>query len=445
MIKAGDDLTLHRRELMSLIAALSLAAVAGPSAFAADAKGAWGARNARDLLVSGQAWDEFCDTLKTAAKVVDRFGNDIDDHDRAEWYRFLTRCMRWGFERFVENSDAARPLLMPFPWRVTINVTTPDQDHYFFDYFDTAKDYVIAGNRGTTPYFVIAVLTQMRPTDFATRNWAAAGIDGLKEYDQAIEKTTHFLSSDQMTFAPNGDFEIQVSRHKKQGNWLQLDPDSTWILVRAVHHERAKEISPTFKISPAKPVAPSRATPEQMTAALVETGQLVLGYANLLRLWWQDDLGQRLNRLRFSKSLYLTNGGVNDREFAFGAWKKSRDEALVFQFTPPEADYWILQMCNIWQENLDNYEEGRGRLNKFMAKAELDGSILAVFADQDPGMGGNWIDSGGWTKGIMGLRFIRTKGAPEVKSYLVPLKELRRKGRKLLTPDNAIASGETTE
>ena len=45
----------------------------------------------------------------------------------------------------------------------------------------------------------------------------------------------------------------------------------------------------------------------------------------------------------------------------------------------------------------------------------------------------------------MDLRFIRTRGAPEVKSYLAPLKELCRKGRKLLTPDNAIASGEKTE
>ena len=122
---------------------------------------------------------------------------------------------------------------------------------------------------------------------------------------------------------------------------------------------------------------------------LPAAGQGALGYAELVRSWWQDNLAKRPNRLRFSMATYLSNGGVADRQHGFGTWQRGPGQALVLEFTPPACEYWIFQLCNRWQENLDNYEDGQGYVTKFTVKPEADGRVRIVIAERDPGIGGS--------------------------------------------------------
>ena len=57
-----------------------------------------------------------------------------------------------------------------------------------------------------------------------------------------------------------------------------------------------------------------------------------------MRSWWHDNFKHRPNHLRFSRKTYLSNGGVSDRHFAFGAWECGPDDALVVEFTAPECE-----------------------------------------------------------------------------------------------------------
>ena len=59
-------------------------------------------------LRDGQAWQDFCEMLALAGRAVDQFP-DVSDLERAEWYRYLTRLVRNGFERFLENCEPTRP------------------------------------------------------------------------------------------------------------------------------------------------------------------------------------------------------------------------------------------------------------------------------------------------------------------------------------------------
>ena len=72
---------------------------------------------ARERLVRGEAWDDFCETLKAAGRVIDQFGDEPSDQERAEWYRYLSRMVRNGFERMIENCEPERPRLRDAPWR----------------------------------------------------------------------------------------------------------------------------------------------------------------------------------------------------------------------------------------------------------------------------------------------------------------------------------------
>ena len=401
-----------------------------------------------ERLLSGRAWDDYCEQVRRAGGLVDRFGDDIDDLDRAEWYRFVTRLMRNGFERFVENCEPDRPRLRDTPWRQGINFQSPDQDHLLAEFVDGQHDYRITGNRGTIPYFVIASWRAPQPADIGARDWAEAGPEGLKEFDPATLTTTGFIQSDAIPFDANGDFEVIASREKPEGDvaWLPITEECVGLLVRTVYHLREETIAPSMCIERLDGAAPRPLRPADMADALAKAGQVVLGYCELVRRWWQDNLAKRPNRIRFSRAVYLSNGGVPDRHHGFGTWECASDEALVIRFMPVPCDYWIFQLCNIWQENLDNYEDGGGHVQKYRATAEPDGSILIVVAATDPGIGGNWISPDGHAHGGMSLRFIKTDSEPpEVTLYRVKLSDLQHGGREMLQGETPIVSGEITD
>lgn len=401
-----------------------------------------------ERLLSGRAWDDYCELIRGAGRFVDRFGDAVDDLDRAEWYRFVTRLMRNGFERFVENCEPERPRLRDTPWRQGINFQSPDQDHLLAEFVDGCHAYRITGNRGTIPYFVMAAWTAPQPADCGARDWANCGSDGLAEFDPATLRTTGFLQSDAIHFDADGNFEVIVASERPADakDWLPITGDCVGLLVRTVYHLREETIAPTMRIERLDGAAPRPIAPADMADALAKAGQLVLGYAELVRSWWQDNLGRRPNRIRFSRAVYLSNGGVPDRHHGFGTWDCAPDEALVIEFTPTPCDYWIFQLCNIWQENLDNYEDGGGHVQKYRARLEPDGSVRVVVAARDPGIGGNWIDPYGHVHGGMSLRLIKTQGEPpEVRLRRVPLATLEASGRAALDQVEPIVSGEITD
>jgi len=401
-------------------------------------------QSASERLLSGAAWDDLCEILKRAGKVVDQFGDEIDELDRVEWYRFLSRLVRHGFQRYIENSEPDRPRLLDTPWRQGINFQSPDQDHLIAEFFDGAHDYRITGNRGTIPYFVMAAWEGDFPADHGARNWAEAGIGGLSEFDPAVMRTTAFISSDQIDFDSDGNFSVLVTRDEPSdgSNWLPIVGSSVGVLVRTLYHLREETLAPLLRIERLDGTVPRPLRAHELSAGLARAGQIALGYAELVRRWWQENLDSRPNHIQFDRAMYLANGGVADRHHGFGIWECGRDEAVVVDFLPVECNYWILQLCNIWQENLDNYEDGNGYLQKYRALYGPDGSVRVVIAHQHPGVGANWIDPFGHVHGGWSLRLIQTHSAPpEVIVRRLPLAELQRDGFAALDRADVIHTG----
>jgi hypothetical protein len=401
-------------------------------------------RRAAERLLRGEAWEDFCESLKVAGRVVEQFGELPSEQDRAEWYRYLTRMVRNGCERFVENCEPERPRLRDAPWRQSINVQCPDQDHLMCEFEGCDSDYRISGSRGTLPYFVMAIWSSPQPRDLAARSWAKQGVEGLGEFDPSNLKTTAFLKSDDIDFDSDGNFEVILSKTPRARNWLPITPETTGILIRLVYHDRQQVVPPRFTIERMDRPRPRPIRPDEVAAGLAKAGQMVVGYAELVRAWWQNNLSQRPNQIVFSEATYLSNGGVRDRLHGFGCWEKPASDALVVRFTPTPCEYWILQVCNLWQENLDVYEDGQGYITKFNCKHEADGSVVAVIADEDPGVGGNWIDSFQHEKGVFSLRLIKTEGGPGITIHRVPIARLKREGLSGLAKQQGIQSGEVT-
>ena len=155
-------------------------------------------QNGERRVSSGQAWRDYCSILDIAGTLIDTIEAPLDDIDRAEWYRFLTRLMRNGAERFMENSEPERPRLRDTPWRQGINFQSPDQDHLLCEFIDGTHDYVIEGTLGTIPYFVIASWSAPMPVDAGNSDWADNGVEGLTEFNPAALHTTGFLQSNML-------------------------------------------------------------------------------------------------------------------------------------------------------------------------------------------------------------------------------------------------------
>ena len=64
-----------------------------------------------DRLMSGETWDDFCDTLKSAGKTILAEGQPEAALDRAEGFRYLSRLTRAALETFLEYSDPLAPVL----------------------------------------------------------------------------------------------------------------------------------------------------------------------------------------------------------------------------------------------------------------------------------------------------------------------------------------------
>lgn len=401
---------------------------------------------AAERLLSGRAWDDLCETLRRTGHMIEQFGDGVTELDRAEWYRFLTRFIRMGFEHYVECSEPTRPRFHEMTWRQSINFTSPLQDHLFADFLDGNADFVIEGNRGTLPYFVIASLRFDAPADFAERDWASLAASGLKEFNPALLTTQGALQSTDILFDDAGNFRVTVSRNKPEdgGDWLPMSPDASMLLVRGVYEKRDGTVPAMMRIARLDNAKPRPIDPAFLSGALAKAGQMTLAYAELARSWWQDNLSARPNSVRFDEALYMSNGGVKDDRFhGFGAWERAADEAVVVRFMPIPCAFWTFQLCNIWQENFDNYEEGQGYIYKEGVALEADGSVLMIIADENPGCGGNWIDPYGHTQGGWSFRLIKTFGTlpPPVRTWKVKTDALKRDGLVALDSLEPIVSG----
>ena len=344
-------------------------------------------------IVSGKAWEEFCDTLKTAGTSL-LYGNaPLDPFQQAEGIRYLTRLTRAGLDAFIEHADPQFPSFKRMVNEtVKLGADNPD-NHYSNAQISGDYEYRIWGNRNSVFYM-----------GFFTQNGSYGTTGGLSPCG--------VLEDSEMIFEEDGSFEIFVTKEKRGKNWLKIEDETTLLMLRQTFMDRINEKEATVQIEcldgPKKPLP---LEPKRVYDGLNMAGTFVAG-ASFLFAKWANDFTKHPNQLPlFPPEVSNAAGGDDNIWYYHSYWKIADQEALYIHFTPPACKYWNFQLNNYWMESLD-YRFFNIHINSHTATYESDGSVKIFVAHQDPGHP-NWIDTVSHNEGTMLLRWAYADANPQ--------------------------------
>lgn len=359
---------------------------------------------AEQRVVTGQAWDEYCDTLKAAGAALKFPGTPQDVFSQAEGHRYLARLARAGLEGFLEDADPRAPILKRVVHE-TVKMGADNPDNYYQNAsISGAYEYRIIGQRGTVNYLA-----------FGTQAGHYGQGGGLPP--------TGFLEASQLEIEEDGSFTIAVSVRPQPGNWLPMTPETGVMIVRQTFLDRATETLATLRIE--RTDGPNR--PLQLSASDVDDGlrnasTLVAGASILFAKWARDFQGHSNALPRFDQEVSNQAGGDPNIAYYHSHWQLEPEQALVIDVTPPSCRHWNFQLNNYWMESLD-YRFFTIHLNKHTAQPTADGSVRIVVAHQDPGVP-NWVDTVGHSSGTMCFRWVAADAHPVPRTRVVPRSEL---------------------
>ena len=359
-----------------------------------------------ERIVSGKAWEEFCDNLKAAGGSLFYPGAPRDPFQQAEGIRYLSRLTRGGIEAFIEFSDPAFPVFRRTT-NETVKMGADNPDNHYFNAQITGKyEYRITGKRNTIHYI-----------GFFTQNGNYGTTGGLAPCG--------VLDHSEMKLEEDGSFEIILSKFPKGKNWLKVEDDSSLVMVRQTFLDHTKEIPAELLIENLD----GRKTPDPITPAMVDEGlktaSLFVAGASMLFSKWANGFQKHTNKLPlFDPEVSNAAGGDKNIIYYHSHWKLNSDEALVITVKPPECDSWNFQLNNYWMESLD-YRYFTICINKASAVYKEDGSVKVVVAHNNPGVP-NWINTCGHNEGTMCWRWYRIKpGSSQIEPHCQVIKSIQ--------------------
>lgn len=356
-------------------------------------------------------WRAFAEMLAPIGeRAAQRLPDPHDPRLRLELYREMMSLLSVGYWSLLYQ-DPDLPDFVPF-W-YNYGAPNPD-DLYTSTPIRGDAAYRISGTRGSTRIVTFSIGSGQ----FFVRGIGDRMGPNLAEYDL-----------DELELSEDGSFEVVLSPERPeghQGNWWQLGPEATNILVRQRSYDWRNEVAGRLAIQRIDaPVVRSRPTPEQLGQNLRQLVEWTESWAK-----WSIEFANRSRRLGFVNKAEINGlhdvGGYAIQKYAMGTWDLQPGEALIYETeVPEEARYWALQLVDEAYATLDHMNLGRQcSLNGHSARLDGDGRFRAVICAEDPGVP-NWLDTAGYERGGIFGRLQRCSSYPEPTVTKVEVARLR--------------------
>ncbi|HEB90906.1 MAG TPA: DUF1214 domain-containing protein [Deltaproteobacteria bacterium] len=431
MSEEAETIDLRRRHLLVGLAAgagASLAGCAGlessAQAAATAAQGASGGGDAARIpsgfrrlagqladppaaVSKGEAWIEFCESLKPLARLVTGPESFGERQNQTEGLRCLARLVALGFDRFLENGDPRHPAFydLQTPTRKYLG-DNPDQTYRGVT-IDGTGVFRVRGSTAGAAGVEIGLYAGGFRSDSGEPGGGRRLVDSLDERNLSVD--------------PDGNFELVVAPEgvstEQAANRLVSDVDTNTLLIRTYFWDRDRRLAHSFpgieRLDVADPRPPL--DPTSLIRGLLATTAFVEGSME----WWRRfDLGRdRLNEL----FVMPDDGSVQTPSrvrYMNGMIRLDPDEAFVVEFMPmAEPDYWSWVLQNVWGETPDWRDRPVVKNNRELVR-EDDGRIRIVVAEADPGIA-NWLDMAGHRQALLSLRWRGESALPSVATAVV--------------------------
>jgi hypothetical protein len=352
-------------------------------------------------LLSGAAWEEFCDALRRAGRTV-LASEARSDLDRAEGFRHLATLTAAGLRHVFDLADPERPRFLRNPDSTSKWGAENADNQYLLAQIRADRSYLIRGRRGSVWAFLLEIkegyMQLGDPRNFAT------------------------LHSDDLRVDSDGSFEIALGGERRPGNWVELHPDATQVLIRQYFLDWEREEPAHFEIHPLDdPGTPAPAWQPARVARLLDDAGLWV--EDTLRVWqqWVHALRAAFKRDEIAAAERFV-GGADDIRYGNDYYRLAPDQALLIELEPPDARYWAFQLVDNWFGSLD-WANRQASLNQQQLQVDPDGRVRIAVAHRDPGCP-NWLDTGGHLEAVLQYRYIWTRDAPLPRKRVVPHDEL---------------------
>ncbi len=360
----------------------------------------------------GDFWKEFTARLEAAGpNIIAKTWFPDDRRSQMEAYYQLATAFAQGYITEV-YTDPDYPEISP-QLNSAINLAAPVPDYmYFSTPLNGAGIYRVFGFRGTSRFVEIAMYRDLEKTL----------VDGKR-----LSRSAGQIDLDKLRLGPDGSFEVLLSAERPagyDGDWVYLEPIINMLLVRSASYDWYNEIDARIGIERIDvPAVKPRLSAEDLEHRLAK---LPVFTEKAVAIWLDHVNRQRAagveNGLR--RIDFLAMGGLPGQDYFEGVYKLEEGEGLLIETdVPSQCRYWSILVTDDKFATVD-WVNHQSSLNGHQARLDGDGRFRCVIAMTDPGVP-NWIDTGGFTTGLIQFRWNQCNCSPEPATRKVKLSELR--------------------
>jgi hypothetical protein len=223
-----------------------------------------------------------------------------------------------------------------------------------------------------------------------------------------------------LSIGADGGFELWLGGAERAGNWVPIEPDARWLLVREYFADWERENPASLAIECVDATTAAAPDPAHLDARLEAAGEWIEATARFWSEWVAELRAAYVPGKLAPARRYV--GGADDILYGNDWFRLAEDEALVVECELPDARYWAFQLVDPCFRSLD-WARHQTSLNHAQARADADGRVRVVVAHRDPGVA-NWLDTTGLEEGVFQYRFVWARSAPQPAARVVPIDRL---------------------